>query len=181
MPSFWREFSLYQCLQGWGLCEWSGNDRVWTMSLDDIIDLHSQLGTTVVTKEKLQVLKWATKYQAFNQPPYHSRAAFKIHILGTQSWSRIFAAWWKQGFSKIEKSWAHGDKGHFVLWSQYFLIIKDLERNNLFLVYQCHLLWGCLVNSLTVWISRLMFTVRLCSGGILESLKMANRNSGQEN
>lgn len=83
MPSFWREFSLYQCLQGWGLCEWSRNDRVWTMSLDDIIDLHSQLGTTAVTKEKLQVLKWATKYQAFNQPPYHSRAAFKIHILGT--------------------------------------------------------------------------------------------------
>ena len=83
MPLCRREFSLYQCLQGCGLCEWTGHDRVWIMSLDDIINLHSQLGTTVVTKEKLQVLKWATEHQAFNQTLYHSRAAFNIHILGT--------------------------------------------------------------------------------------------------
>ena len=39
---------------------------------------------------------------------------------------------------------------------------------------------GELVNSLTVWISRLMLTVRLCSYGILESLKMANETLGKE-
>lgn len=33
-------------------------DKIWTMSMDDKIDLHSPLAATAVTKKKLGILKW---------------------------------------------------------------------------------------------------------------------------
>lgn len=57
-------------------------DRVWTVSMDDTIALHSWLAATAETKEKLGILKWPTEHQAFNQPRHHSRPLSKAGLLG---------------------------------------------------------------------------------------------------
>lgn len=56
-------------------------DRVWTMSMDNTIDLHSLLIVTAVIKEKLGILEGPREPQAFHQPRYHSRSFFKNHII----------------------------------------------------------------------------------------------------